>query len=176
MPRYKAKCSCGSEWWVTRRLKLDESQLHQLKRRSLCANCANIYRNRVESVRTGEVQLSESELHQCDVLIKRLEANEHFGFTQQPFRTLFLKQLAEDRDTVRKGISTRYPGFSPAREMLQYRYRVLISEYVLSQLSTLAPNSAPKRFQGSEETSDGVRKDPATDGEVFALELIEPND
>lgn len=158
MPRYKAKCSCGSEWWVTRRLKLDESQLHQLKRRSLCANCANIYRNRVESVRTGEVQLSESELHQCDVLIKRLEANEHFGFTQQPFRTLFLKQLAEDRDTVRKGISTRYPGFSPAREMLQYRYRVLISEYVLSRLSTLDPNRAPARYPGSEETSDEVRK------------------
>lgn len=30
MPRYKAKCGCGSEWFVKKSIKLDDEQKDQL--------------------------------------------------------------------------------------------------------------------------------------------------
>jgi hypothetical protein len=49
-----------------------------------------------------------------------------------------LETLADDRATVAKGITTRYRGYSPNREMLRYRYRILAMEYALQQAGIAA--------------------------------------
>jgi hypothetical protein len=70
-------------------------------------------------------------------IVERLIENKPFGFSRTPFREYCEKTLADDRQTVAIGITTRYRGFSPVREILKYRYRILGMEYALKQAEVL---------------------------------------
>jgi hypothetical protein len=131
MPVYKAKCSCGAVWSVKKTIKLDDAQKDQLRHRSLCKSCGDTYRRRFLSVQTGIATLDSQERSEVDKLVAQLRENRPHGFTQQPIRDQFEARLEEDRKTIAEGIRTRYRGFSPTREMLKYRYRVLLSDLAI---------------------------------------------
>jgi hypothetical protein len=134
MPRYKVKCSCRdceSVWWVKKTTKLDDAAKHQLQS-SICSGCAAAYRIQHESVKAGVLTVvSETMQTELDKVVRLLKENRPWGFEQTPFRDRFTKTLASDMQIVEEGITTRYRGFSPVREMLKYRYRVLAAQHAL---------------------------------------------
>lgn len=133
MPRYKAKCFCGSEWFVRKAVKLDDEQKYQLRHQSLCAECASIWRRWYQSVQTGVAVLSEQEQAQMDKMVGLLRENKPYGFNQRPIRETFAKHYADDRRAVAEGIKTRYRGFSPTRELLTIKFRLLMRELTLKE-------------------------------------------
>ena len=131
MPRYKVVCGCKREFWCKKDHKLNTEEKQQL-RHGLCSECAAIYRARYQQVKSGQFELLESDRAEFEKTVNMVRENKPFGFARTPAREYFEQIMEKDKKTIAEGITTRYRGFSPTREMLKYRYRVLAGEQILA--------------------------------------------